>query len=51
MSAAPRPEDVKKPKPEERLPVLPPPDERRWWEKQLGVRLLDRLYTGDRSGR
>ena len=51
MSEEQRPEEVKEPEPEERLPVVPPPDERRWWELQLGVRLRDRLYTGDRSGR
>lgn len=52
MPEAPRPEEVKKRKPEERrLPVHPPPDERRWWEMQLGVRRVDRLYTGTRSGR
>ena len=53
MSGVPRTAGVKNHKPRERRlrVVLSPHDERRWWEKQLGVRLLDRLYTGDRAGR
>jgi hypothetical protein len=33
------------------LPVLAQPDELRWWELQLGVRLLDGLYTETATGR
>src|SRR5579871_2561003 len=35
---------------EEQLAPIAPPDERRWWEKQLGIGLLERLYTGTVRG-
>ncbi len=50
MSEEPDPEEVEEPE-KPLLPVLAQPDERRWWELQLGVRLLDGLYTEDRPGR
>jgi hypothetical protein len=39
-------EDAKRP-----LQVLAQPDELRWWELQLGVRLVDGLYTEIPTGR
>ena len=46
MSEELRPQNVKKPKREERslrlVPSLPHFDDRRWWDMQLGVRLLRR---------
>ena len=39
MSEKSRPEEIEKPE-ERLLVVVPALDERRWWELQLGVRLL-----------
>ncbi len=51
MSEKPRTEASEEDEQRPLLPVLAQPDELRWWELQLGVRLLDRLYTEVPTGR
>jgi hypothetical protein len=51
VSEEPRTEETEEDEQRVLLPVRMQPDELRWWELQLGVRLLDGLYTESATGR